>query len=85
MRNLNTPKLETTEQFRDATGALWCVQFYYPKGKRQGNDRYWLATINKVGTTHSIVCANIWHLERELRHLKQGQLPLFGENSPPCA
>lgn len=77
MRNLDTPKLETIEQFRDNTGALWCVQYYYPKGKRHGNDRYWLATIAKVGTTESITCANIWHLERELAHLKRGQRPLF--------
>jgi hypothetical protein len=70
MRNTDTPKLETIEQFRDNNGALWCVQFYYPKGKRHGNDRYWLATIAKVGTTESITCADIWHLERELGKLK---------------
>ena len=84
MRNYDTPKLETIEQFRDNNGALWCVQFYYPKGKRHGNDRYWLATIAKVGTTESITCADIWHLERELGKLKnikpqRPQRALFGE------
>ena len=75
---MRTPKpvIETTEQFRDRTGALWCVQNYYPKGKRNGNDRYWLTTINKVGTTETIVCADVWHLERELAKLKAGQLHL---------
>lgn len=73
----NQPTLETSEQFRDHTGALWCVQFYYPQGKRKGNDRYWIATIAKVGTTESIICANDWALERELSHLKAGQINLF--------
>ena len=76
MRNTSKPVIETAEQFRDHTGALWCVQTYYPKGKRNGNDRYWLTTINKVGTTETIVCADVWHLERELAKLKAGQLCL---------
>ena len=76
MRNTSKPIIETAEQFRDPTGALWCVQTYYPKGKRHGNDRYWLTTINKVGTTETIVCADVWHLERELAKLKAGQLCL---------
>ncbi len=76
MRNTSNPVIETSEQFRDHTGALWCVQTYYPKGKRNGNDRYWLTTINKVGTTETIVCADVWHLERELAKLKAGQLTL---------
>jgi hypothetical protein len=76
MRNTSNPVIETTEQFRDHTGALWCVQTYYPKGKRNGNDRYWLTTISKVGTTETIVCADVWHLERELAKLKAGQLSL---------
>jgi len=76
MRNTSNPVIETAEQFRDHTGALWCVQTYYPKGKRHGNDRYWLTTINKVGTTETIVCADVWHLERELAKLKAGQLCL---------
>ena len=73
----NKPILETNEQFRDHDGALWCVQTYYPQGKRNGNDRYWLATIAKVGTTTSIVCADVWHLERELSRLKAGQMRLL--------
>ena len=73
----NKPTLETTEQFHDHDGALWCVQLYYPQGKRNGNDRYWLATIAKVGTTESIVCADVWSLERELAKLKAGQINLF--------
>ena len=73
----NKPVLETTEQFRDAEGALWCVQTYYPQGKRNGNDRYWLATIAKVGSTEAIVCADVWALERELAKLKAGQINLF--------
>ena len=73
----NKPILETSEQFRDAQGNLWCVQTYYPQGKRNGNDRYWLATIAKVGTTESIVCADVWALERELAKLKAGQINLF--------
>ncbi len=77
MRNTSNPVIETAEQFRDHTGALWCVQTYYPKGKRNGNDRYWLTTINKVGTTETIVCADVWHLERELAKLKAGQINLF--------
>lgn len=77
MRNTDKPTIETAEQFRDNTGQLWCVQTYYPKGKRHGNDRYWMATINKVGTTESIVCADVWHLERELAKLKAGQINLF--------
>lgn len=76
MRNYNKPILETVEQFKDVNGALWCVQFYYPKGKRNGNDRYWLATIGKVGSTEAIQCADVWHLERELVNLKRGQLTL---------
>jgi hypothetical protein len=76
----NKPTLETIEQFRDSTGALWCVQFYYPQGKHHGNDRYWLATINQVGTTKTITCADTWHLERELNAIKYGQLELnWGE------
>jgi len=77
MRNTNTPKLETLEQFKDAQGNLWCVQRYYPQGKRHGNDRYWIATIGKVGSTESITCANEWHLDRELAKLKKGQCTLF--------
>lgn len=77
MRNLTKPTIETAEQFRDHEGALWCVQNYYPQGKRQGNDRYWITTIAKVGTTTSIVCADVWHLERELSRLKAGQINLF--------
>ena len=73
----NKPVLETAEQFRDAQGALWCVQTYYPNGKKQGNDRYWIATIAKVGTTESVVCADVRHLERELARLKAGQINLF--------
>ena len=76
MRNTDKPTLETVEQFTDNTGNLWCVQYYYPRGKRHGNDRYWLATIGKVGTTESIVCADVWHLERELSKLKRGQMQL---------
>lgn len=77
MRNLNKPTIETSEQFRDHDGALWCVQFYYPQGKRSGQDRYWIATIAKVGSTESVVCADVWHLERELARLKAGQINLF--------
>lgn len=77
MRNLDKPAIETAEQFRDHEGNLWCVQNYYPQGKRHGNDRYWITTIAKVGTTESIVCANVWHLERELSRLKAGQINLF--------
>lgn len=77
MRNLNKPTIETSEQFRDHTGNLWCVQFYYPQGKRHGQDRYWIATIAKVGSTESVVCADVWHLERELARLKAGQISLF--------
>ena len=72
----NKPVLETTAQYRDKHGQLWCVQTYYPRGKRNGNDRYWIATINKVGTTETIVCADVWALDRELAKLKAGQIPL---------
>ena len=73
----NKPILETSEQFRDAEGNLWCVQTYYPQGKRNGNDRYWLAYINKIGTNETITCAELWHLERELDTIKHGQRELF--------
>ena len=72
----NKPVLETTAQYHDKHGQLWCVQTYYPRGKRNGNDRYWIATINKVGTTETIVCADVWALDRELAKLKAGQIPL---------
>lgn len=73
----NKPVLETTAQYHDQQGQLWCVQTYYPRGKRNGNDRYWIATINKVGTTQTIVCADVWALDRELAKIKAGQLPLL--------
>lgn len=73
----NKPTTETLEQFRDKDGALWCVQAYYPDGKRKGNDRYWIATIANITTGESHVCADVWALERKLSELKRGQMRLL--------
>lgn len=76
MRNSTQPMLETLQQFRDELGALWCVQLYYPNGKAKGNDRYWIGTINKVGTTHTITVSNLMQLDYEVGKLRQATLDL---------
>ena len=72
MRNHKQPTLETIQQFRDGTGALWCVQLYYPEGKK--DPRYWIGTINKVGTTKTITCSNMMQLDYEVGKLRQPTL-----------
>lgn len=74
MRNSTQPVLETIQQFRDGTGALWCVQFYYPNGKSKGGDRYWIGTIAKVGTTKSIPVSTLMQLDYEVGKLRQTAL-----------
>lgn len=76
MRNRTQPTLETIQQFRDGLGSLWCVQLYYPNGKAKGNDRYWIGTINKVGTTHTITVSNLMQLDYEVGKLRQPCLDL---------
>lgn len=76
MRNQSLPTLETISQFRDCNEDLWVVQLYYPKGKAKGNDRYWIGTIAKVGTTKTITCADMIHLDREVARLRQLTLAL---------
>ena len=71
MRNQTQPTLETIQQFRDGTGNLWCVQLYYPSGKAKGNDRYWIGTINKVGTTKTITVSTMLQLDHEVGKLRQ--------------
>lgn len=77
MRNYDKPTIETTQQFRDKAGDVWRLETYYPKGKRNGNDRYWIATLINTTTGKSEAYANEWHLERALAHLKAGQRSLF--------
>lgn len=67
-----TPTLETLQQFHDSTGALWCVQLYYPQGK--ADPRYWIGTINKVGTTKTITCATLLQIDYEVSKLRQPAL-----------
>ena len=76
MRNHKQPTLETIQQFRDGTGNLWCVQLYYPNGKAKGNDRYWIGTINKVGTPTTITVSNLMQLDYEVGKLRQPCLDL---------
>ena len=76
MRNHKQPTLETLQQFHDQAGHLWCVQLYYPNGKAKGNDRYWIGTINKVGTTQTITVSNLMQLDYEVGKLRQPCLDL---------
>ena len=74
MRNYTRPALETIAQFRDRENSLWCAQRYYPKGKR--HPQYWIAFLNKVGTTTSIPCASEKQLWYEVNLRRQMQLDL---------
>ena len=78
MRNNTQPTLETIQQFHDLRGDLWCVQIYYPKGKK--DDRYWIITISYVGCPdeQSIKCATMNQYDYEVRKLTRGQQVLFG-------
>jgi hypothetical protein len=76
MRNNTQPTLETIQQFRDCNADLWVVQLYYPNGKAKGNDRYWIGTIAKVGTTKTITCSSMLQLDREVARLRQATLAL---------
>lgn len=69
MRTSNQPKLETLQQFRDGLGQLWCVQLYYPRGKR--DSAYWIGTINKVGTPTTITVSTLMQLDYEVGKLRQ--------------
>lgn len=72
MRNQTQPTLETLLQFRDDAGALWCAQLYYPQGK--ADPRYWIATVNMIGSTVSIPCASMSQLWHEVNIRRQRQL-----------
>lgn len=74
MRNTNTPVLETIQQFRDASGSLWCVQLYYPNGKAKGGDRYWIGTINNITENKTIPVSNLMQLDYEVNKLRQPAL-----------
>ena len=65
----NKPTLETTEQFHDHDGALWCVQLYYPKGKKHGNSAYWLGSLANITTGEVIPFATLAQLYKERTRL----------------
>lgn len=65
MRTTTTPILETIEQFRDLNDHLWCVQLYYPKGKRNGNAQYWIGYLANIKTGESIPFATLAQLNKE--------------------
>ena len=78
MRTTTNPILETIEQFRDLNDTLWCVQLYYPKGKKHGNSAYWLGSLANITTGEVIPFATLAQLYKERTRLgRMTQLEMF--------